>query len=120
MPSSWVIRRAGGREKYSTRRTGPRAGRFRTGGSASGVVSSWQLQLGSFAVKGAALVVIEALAVEARGKVSPHDAGIWNDKQADALLKPLLEFVKSNEARCTALVLLRLDRVARESSRTAM
>ncbi|GAA5918054.1 hypothetical protein JCM5296_003845 [Sporobolomyces johnsonii] len=68
-------------------------------GELQGVMSAWQLcHLGSFAIKGAALVMTEALAVEARGRVSPQDAGIWNDKQADAL-KPILEFVKSNGAR---------------------
>ncbi|GAA5918102.1 hypothetical protein JCM1841_005255 [Sporobolomyces salmonicolor] len=68
-------------------------------GELQGVMSAWQLcHLGVFAVRGAALVMTEALAVEARGRVSPQDAGIWNDKQADAL-KPLLEFVQSNGAR---------------------
>ncbi|GAA5955693.1 hypothetical protein JCM21900_005087 [Sporobolomyces salmonicolor] len=68
-------------------------------GELQGVMSTWQLcHIGVFAVRGAALVMTEALAVEARGRVSPQDAGIWNDKQADAI-KPLLEFVKSNGAR---------------------
>ncbi|GAA5960406.1 hypothetical protein JCM3765_007501 [Sporobolomyces pararoseus] len=68
-------------------------------GENMGVMSMWQtVELGSFAVKGAGLVMTEALAVEPRGRLSPQDAGLWNDRQRDAL-KPILEFVKANGAR---------------------
>ena len=51
-----------------------------------GVVSDWHLvHLGRFALGGAALVFVEASGVEARGRISPGDVGIWNDDQARAL-----------------------------------
>lgn len=45
-----------------------------------GCPTDWHLvHLGSRAVGGAGLVMAEASAVEARGRISPHDAGIWED-----------------------------------------
>ena len=45
-----------------------------------GSPNDWHLvHLGSRAVGGAGLVVTEAAAVEARGRISPQDAGIWSD-----------------------------------------
>ena len=45
----------------------------------------WHLvHLGGRAVGGAGLVFTEATAVEARGRISPSDAGIWLDSQAEA------------------------------------
>jgi 2,4-dienoyl-CoA reductase-like NADH-dependent reductase (Old Yellow Enzyme family) len=50
-----------------------------------GVPDDWHLvNLGSRAVGGAALVISEAAAVSAEGRISPQDAGIWNDTQAHA------------------------------------
>lgn len=50
-----------------------------------GVPDDWHLvNLGSRAVGGAALVISEAAAVSAEGRISPQDAGIWNDTQANA------------------------------------
>lgn len=50
-----------------------------------GVPGDWHLvHLGSRAVGGAALVIAEASAVSAEGRISPADAGIWNDAQAQA------------------------------------
>lgn len=52
---------------------------------ADGVPGDWHLvHLGSRAVGGAALVIAEASAVSAEGRISPVDAGIWNDAQAQA------------------------------------
>jgi len=45
-----------------------------------GFATDWHLvHLGSRAVGGAALVIAEATAVEARGRISPGDLGIWKD-----------------------------------------
>lgn len=53
--------------------------------SEDGLPNDWHLvHLGSRAVGGAGLVLTEAAAVEARGRISPQDAGIWNDAQAEA------------------------------------
>jgi len=63
-----------------------------------GVVTDWHLvHLGRFALGGAALVFVEATGVEARGRISPGDTGIWNDAQARALAR-IAEFLKANGA----------------------
>lgn len=50
-----------------------------------GVPNDWHLvHLGSFARGGAGLVITEASAVSPEGRISPADAGIWNDTQRDA------------------------------------
>ncbi len=48
--------------------------------SENGFVNDWHLvHLGAFATGGAAIVMTEATAVEARGRISPADIGIWHD-----------------------------------------
>ncbi|HTQ10788.1 MAG TPA: NADH:flavin oxidoreductase/NADH oxidase [Fimbriimonadaceae bacterium] len=50
-----------------------------------GVPNDWHfVHLGSRAVGGAALVFTEATAVEADGRISPEDTGIYNDEQEAA------------------------------------
>ena len=50
-----------------------------------GVPGDWHLaHLGSRAVGGASLVITEAAAVSTEGRISPADAGLWNDVQAQA------------------------------------
>jgi 2,4-dienoyl-CoA reductase-like NADH-dependent reductase (Old Yellow Enzyme family) len=50
-----------------------------------GIPTDWHLvHLGSFALGGAGLVMTEATAVSAEGRISPEDTGIWNDEQTDA------------------------------------
>lgn len=50
-----------------------------------GVPNDWHLMhLGSFAAGGAALILTEAAAVNPEGRISPRDAGIWNDDQVQA------------------------------------
>ncbi|GAB3631198.1 NADH:flavin oxidoreductase/NADH oxidase [Microbacterium shaanxiense] len=50
-----------------------------------GVVQEWHhTHLTQFASGGAGLVVAEATAVVPEGRISPRDAGIWNDTQRDA------------------------------------
>jgi 2,4-dienoyl-CoA reductase-like NADH-dependent reductase (Old Yellow Enzyme family) len=59
---------------------------------------AWHMvHLGSRAVGGAALVMTEASAVEARGRISAADAGIYDDGHV-ASWKPITEFVKSQGA----------------------
>ncbi|OGS42347.1 MAG: oxidoreductase [Elusimicrobia bacterium RIFOXYD12_FULL_66_9] len=43
------------------------------------------------------MVIAEATAVEPRGRISPHDAGLWNDHQAEAWA-PAARFVRSQGA----------------------
>ncbi|WP_456284820.1 NADH:flavin oxidoreductase/NADH oxidase [Microbacterium sp. JZ101] len=50
-----------------------------------GVVNDWHhVHLAQFASGGAGLVMSEAAAVSPEGRISPRDAGIWNDAQRDA------------------------------------
>jgi 2,4-dienoyl-CoA reductase-like NADH-dependent reductase (Old Yellow Enzyme family) len=58
-----------------------------------GLAHDWHLvHLGSRASGGAGVVMTEATAVEARGRITPEDLGIWNDAQAEALA-PIAEFI---------------------------
>jgi 2,4-dienoyl-CoA reductase-like NADH-dependent reductase (Old Yellow Enzyme family) len=63
--------------------------------SENGIPNEWHLvHLGSRAVGGAALVIQEATAVSAEGRISPDDAGIWNDLQMEAY-KRITSFISS-------------------------
>ncbi|MHB8253438.1 MAG: NADH:flavin oxidoreductase/NADH oxidase [Acidiferrobacter sp.] len=63
-----------------------------------GFPTSWHLvHLGSRAVGGAGLIVMEATAVSAEGRITPGDLGIWTDEHAQAL-KPIAHFIKSQGA----------------------
>jgi 2,4-dienoyl-CoA reductase-like NADH-dependent reductase (Old Yellow Enzyme family) len=54
--------------------------------SQDGFANTWHLvHLGSRAVGGAALVMMEASAVEPRGRISPGDMGIWKDDHVEFL-----------------------------------
>jgi len=66
--------------------------------SVEGHPTPWHLvHLGSRAVGGAALVMTEASAVEARGRISPRDSGIWLDSQA-AAWAPIARFIAEQGA----------------------
>jgi 2,4-dienoyl-CoA reductase-like NADH-dependent reductase (Old Yellow Enzyme family) len=55
-------------------------------GPRTGTPTDWHLQhLGARAVAGAALVMMEATAVDPQGRSSDYDLGLWNDTQAEAL-----------------------------------
>ena len=60
-----------------------------------GFATDWHLvHLGSRAVGGAALVIAEATAVEARGRISPGDLGIWKDEHIPALAR-ITSFIRA-------------------------
>ncbi|HEX8289285.1 MAG TPA: NADH:flavin oxidoreductase/NADH oxidase [Pyrinomonadaceae bacterium] len=66
--------------------------------SEDGMPTDWHLvHLGSRAVGGAGLVIQEATAVSPEGRISPSDAGIWSDEQAEAY-KRIVAFIKSQGA----------------------
>jgi 2,4-dienoyl-CoA reductase-like NADH-dependent reductase (Old Yellow Enzyme family) len=66
--------------------------------SDDGLPTDWHLvHLGSRAVGGAALVMVEATAVSPEGRISPWDSGIWSDKHADGF-KRITGFVKAQGA----------------------
>jgi 2,4-dienoyl-CoA reductase-like NADH-dependent reductase (Old Yellow Enzyme family) len=55
------------------------------------------VHLGSRAVGGAALVIAEASAVSAQGRISPQDTGLWNQQQLQAW-QPITRFIKAQGA----------------------
>ncbi len=66
--------------------------------SVDGMPDDWHLvHLGSFARGGAGLVFTEASAVLPEGRISPVDAGIWNDEQATAWAR-VVDFVHARGA----------------------
>jgi 2,4-dienoyl-CoA reductase-like NADH-dependent reductase (Old Yellow Enzyme family) len=63
-----------------------------------GFADDWHLvHLGSRAVGGVALVVVEATAVTAEGRITPGDLGIWKDEQIGPLER-IAKFVRSQGA----------------------
>lgn len=63
-----------------------------------GLVGIWHLvHLGSRAVGGAGLVMVEATAVSPEGRISPQDTGIWGDAHVDAFL-PVTRFLAEQGA----------------------
>ena len=66
--------------------------------SEDGFANDWHLvHLGSRAVGGAGLVCMEATAVEARGRISPYDMGIWNPGHIEFLAR-ITRFLHSQGA----------------------
>ena len=66
--------------------------------STDGFANDWHLvHLGSRAVGGAGLVMVEATAVSPEGMISPDDSGIWSDAHA-AAFAPLTRFIRAQGA----------------------
>jgi 2,4-dienoyl-CoA reductase-like NADH-dependent reductase (Old Yellow Enzyme family) len=67
--------------------------------SVDGFANDWHVvHLGSRAVGGAALVLTEAIAVTADGRISPQDLGIWKDEHAGELER-IARFCKQQGAQ---------------------
>lgn len=63
--------------------------------SVDGFANDWHLvHLGSRAVGGAALIIAEATAVSAEGRISPEDLGIWKDAHIEKL-KQITDFISA-------------------------
>ena len=66
--------------------------------STDGLATDWHLvHLGQFASGGASMVLTEATAVTADGRISPQDLGIWDDAHVEMLAR-IGRFVKSQGA----------------------
>jgi 2,4-dienoyl-CoA reductase-like NADH-dependent reductase (Old Yellow Enzyme family) len=66
--------------------------------SKDGLPTAWHfVHLGSRAVGGAGLVMVEATAVSPEGRISPDDSGIWSDDHAEAFV-PITRFVREQGA----------------------
>jgi 2,4-dienoyl-CoA reductase-like NADH-dependent reductase (Old Yellow Enzyme family) len=63
-----------------------------------GVANDWHyVHLGSRAVGGAGLVMVEATAVAPEGRITPGCLGLWSDKQVEPLAR-IVKFVKEHGA----------------------
>ena len=63
-----------------------------------GMPDDWHLvHLGSRAVGGAAVVIAEATAVSAQGRISLGDSGLWNEAQREAW-RPIARFIRAQGA----------------------
>ena len=63
--------------------------------ASEGVIDDWHLvHLAGLARGGSGLVIVEATAVSPEGRITPGDAGLWNDAQAEAL-RPAVAAIKS-------------------------
>lgn len=63
--------------------------------SEEGLPNDWHMvHLGSRAVGGAGLVMVEATAVSPEGRITPYDSGLWNPAQADAYHR-ITQFIKA-------------------------
>ena len=61
--------------------------------SDDGMPNDWHLvHLGSRAVGGAAMVMVEATAVSPEGRITPWDSGMWSDEHA-AAFKRITQFI---------------------------
>ncbi len=66
--------------------------------SVDGMPTDWHLvHLGTRAVGGAGLVIMEATAISPEGRISPDDAGIWSDRHAEAY-KKISSFITSQDS----------------------
>ena len=66
--------------------------------SRDGLPTNWHLvHLGSRAVGGAGLVMVEATAVSPEGRISPDDSGIWSDAHSEAFA-PITSFIQEQGA----------------------
>lgn len=66
--------------------------------SGDGFANDWHLvHLGSRAVGGASLVICEATAISAEGRITPYDLGIWKDDHIP-MLKRITDFIAGQDA----------------------
>ncbi|WP_413577640.1 NADH:flavin oxidoreductase/NADH oxidase [Bdellovibrio sp. HCB290] len=62
----------------------------------NGVPNAWhQVHLGSRAVGGAGLIIVEATGVRPEGRISLGCLGLWNEEQMNAF-KPIVQFMKDH------------------------
>lgn len=62
----------------------------------NGEAQDWHMiHLGSMALSGAGMMILEATAVEPEGRISPSDLGLWDDK-TEAALKPVLDAIRKH------------------------
>lgn len=78
----------------------------------NGSATSWHLiHLGHLALSGASILFIEATAVEAEGRISPDDLGLWSDANEEALAE-VLRAVRAHSSMPIAIQLAHAGRKA--------
>src|SRR5258708_1889363 len=66
--------------------------------SEDGLPTDWHfVHLGTRAVGGAAMVMVEASAVSPIGRISPDDSGIWSESHAEAFTR-ITSFIKQQNS----------------------
>jgi 2,4-dienoyl-CoA reductase-like NADH-dependent reductase (Old Yellow Enzyme family) len=69
----------------------------------NGVANDWHLMhIGNLSQSGAGMIIMEATAIEARGRISPYCLGIWTNEQT-ASLKRVVDFCKQHSNVTVAL-----------------
>lgn len=78
--------------------------------TADGTATNWHtIHLGHLALSGAGLLVIEATSVEAEGRISPRDLGLWSDDNERGLAR-VLDAVRANTSMPIAIQLAHAGR----------
>ncbi|WP_315833676.1 NADH:flavin oxidoreductase/NADH oxidase [Bradyrhizobium prioriisuperbiae] len=73
--------------------------------SEDGAANAWHMMhLGSLALSGASMLCIEATAVEADGRITPGDLGLYDDA-TEAALKPVLAAIRQHSKIAVAMQL---------------
>jgi 2,4-dienoyl-CoA reductase-like NADH-dependent reductase (Old Yellow Enzyme family) len=81
--------------------------------TAEGTATDWHtIHLGHLALSGAGLLVIEATAVEADGRISPRDLGLWSDENERGLARVL----ESARKYATMPIAIQLAHAGRKTS----
>lgn len=79
----------------------------------NGCATPWHMiHLGAMALSGAGLLCLEATSVEAAGRISPRDLGLWNDA-TEAALAPVLEAIRRHSK---IVVTMQLSHAGRKAS----
>jgi 2,4-dienoyl-CoA reductase-like NADH-dependent reductase (Old Yellow Enzyme family) len=80
--------------------------------AADGTATDWHtIHLGHLALSGAGLLIIEATGVEADGRISPRDLGLWSDENERGLAR-VLEMVRANTSTPIGIQLAHAGRKA--------
>lgn len=83
--------------------------------SEDGFPTDWHfVHLGTRAVGGAGLVIVEATGVSPEGRISPQDSGIWSDEHAESF-KRITAFIKT----CGAAPGIQIAHAGRKASTAA-
>ena len=80
--------------------------------SVEGKAQPWHMiHLGSLALSGAGMLVIEATAVEAEGRITPADLGLYDDA-TEAALEPVIAAIRQHSTIAVAIQLAHAGRKA--------